>query len=73
MAVKYFCDGCDRQTDVKEVSVKIEHYIKSVGIENAKVPGKIYDLCVTCDQFLRERANPNSWVRVVQEPSRRTG
>lgn len=60
MAIKYYCDGCDRVVpydDVKKMSVTV-----TTGGSPASAGGE-YELCVGCASHLVSHVDPRKWVR----------
>lgn len=77
MAVKYFCDGCDRETSTKRISVLIEKAELTASPSptepNVKPAFQIFDLCAACEDGLRDWANPKTWVRSKPPEPEETG
>lgn len=74
MAVKYFCDGCDRETSTKRIQVVIMKAPDTVTLQQLQMgvtgaaqgvttPPIVYDLCGGCEESLKNQANPKSWAR----------
>jgi hypothetical protein len=75
MAVKYFCDGCDRETSTKKIGVSVQKAPDTpsptlqqlqqgvLAQGNYLSMNSYYDLCAACEAGLRNWANPKSWVR----------
>jgi len=63
MAIKYFCDGCDREIpydDARTVEV-------TVAVRGTPRHGDgTYELCESCIGHLIENANPKNWVRCAK-------
>lgn len=67
MAIKYFCDGCDK--DIPTASVlRVDVGIKTHG-ETGVTSGE-YDLCKSCRDHLLRDSNPKNWTRCA--PARKS-
>jgi len=60
MAIKYYCDGCDREIDFGKVE-KMSVVIKQAG--SVASAGGEYEVCKDCAATLIRQADPLQWGR----------
>lgn len=68
MAMKYYCDGCD-----KEVPYDLIHKISVSVKQNGSVSGTggEFELCKGCASTLNRDSNPKNWTRCMPEAPRK--
>lgn len=62
MAMKYYCDGCDKEV-AHDILVKINVTVKKNG--DVSAAGGAYELCKGCSDKLARDSNPNNWTRAA--------
>lgn len=60
MAIKYYCDGCDKQVPYDLIQ-KVSVSIRPTG--QVTQAGGEYELCKRCFDTLLSGSNPKSWPR----------
>ncbi len=66
MAIKYFCDGCDREIKMGDHETGCKVHVKITG---AGMPEDYYELCLGCTNHLKDGASPKQWPRMASEAS----
>lgn len=71
MATKYFCDGCNREHEQKDlntfkvVQIKDQAYRAMVVQPNTSFesPVDMFELCHKCELKFKQQSLPRNWVR----------
>jgi len=64
MAIKYYCDGCDREVPY-DLVITLDASVKPEGNQHLGLArGGTYELCKPCADRLANDMNPRSWPRI---------
>lgn len=68
MAIKAFCDGCDKELVQSDNMTRLRVDISGGDINHLTAD---FDLCAYCCKSLLKQADPRLWTRVGEPPSKR--